>query len=80
MSRPFEELRDSGLLWLINVSVLHPRGFALGLAYDEAGAVVGWELLGDGTEPWMFDPQDPELAQKFAAAMRTLACPIGGDG
>lgn len=30
--RPWSDLRDSGLLWLINTTVLHPRGYAMGIA------------------------------------------------
>jgi hypothetical protein len=66
--RTFSELRDSGLLWLINRVVFHPRGWALALAYRD-GEVVGWKLLGDGSEPWRFgDPED----ENFAAAEATL--------
>lgn len=44
------DLREDGLLWLINRVVFHPRGFALG--YDrDAGTFL---LLGDGSEPWRF--------------------------
>lgn len=67
--RPFDELRDSGLLWLINASVFHPRGFALALHY-EGGEAVGWSLVGDGTEPWQYDPAADD---RFAAAEATLA-------
>ena len=56
--RPFAEFRDSGLLWLMNRVVFHPRGYALALHYHSIvdgvsrGDAVGWSLLGDGTEPW----------------------------
>lgn len=54
--RPWFDLKSTGLLWLINASVMHPRGFALGLARDPAsGEIVGWRLLGDGAEPWVFE-------------------------
>jgi hypothetical protein len=52
---PFDALRTSGLLWLINATVFHPRGFALYLALGEDGGVTGWGLQGNGTEPWQFD-------------------------
>lgn len=68
--RPFAELSASGLLWLINTSVLHPRGFALALVIDESGTATGWQLLGDGTEPWMYDR---EMHDQFAAAEQTLS-------
>ncbi|GGZ23357.1 hypothetical protein GCM10010387_15620 [Streptomyces inusitatus] len=44
-SRPLTELPESGLLWLINRSVFHPRGLALALDLDEHGHVHGWQLL-----------------------------------
>lgn len=68
--RPFNELRDSGLLWLINRVVFHPRGYALGLAYEphpdhplvSGGTVTGWTLQGDGSAPWSMGELPPELA------------------
>jgi len=60
--RPWSELRDSGLLWLINTSVFHPRGYALGMSNE------GWVLFGDGSEPWQFgaDPT-PEQRELYGA-------------
>lgn len=52
---PFEDLRSTGLLWLLNKSCLHPRGYALAFYYDDIGDLIGWNLLGDGSEPWQFD-------------------------
>lgn len=69
-SRPFSELSDSGLLWLINTSVLHPRGFALALVLDDSGNATGWQLLGDGREVWMFGE---EMHDQFDAIQQTLA-------
>lgn len=68
--RPFSDLRDTGLLWLINRVVLHPRGYALALIYAdrenpcaEGGDVLGWMIVGDGTEPWtMGDPPADAIA------------------
>lgn len=58
--RPWGELRDSGLLWLINATVFHPRGYALAVHRNDAGDTTGWSLLGDGAESWTFrDPDDP---------------------
>ncbi|MHC3474663.1 hypothetical protein ACYF6T_39040 [Streptomyces sp. 7R007] len=76
--RPWMELKESGLLWLINRTVFHPRGLALGVAYTDDGEVIGWTLLGDGSEPIHFSPEDePEF---FAQARATLAaaCKEGG--
>jgi hypothetical protein len=69
-ARPITELRDSGLLWLINRCVFHPRGLALALVADEAGQVKGWQLTGNGSEPMWFSPDDE--AALFAAAKATL--------
>jgi len=52
--RPFSDLRSSGLLWLINATVFHPRGYALALHFDDEGNAVGWSLMGDGSEVWQF--------------------------
>lgn len=54
LARPFSEFAETGLLWLVNTSVFHPRGYALAFHKDDAGDVVGWSLLGDGTERWAF--------------------------
>jgi hypothetical protein len=67
--RPFEELPSSGLLWLINSVVFHPRGYALGL-HRVDGKITGWCLLGDGTEAWRFEDEDIDAL--FSAAEQTL--------
>jgi len=76
-TRPFEELREHGLLWLINRTVFHPRGYALGLSYPEDASredieahrvqPVGFTILGDGTEPWNYDNEMHEDAPFEAA-------------
>lgn len=68
--RSLTELRTSGLLWLFNTSVMHPRGFAIALVLDHAGEAIGWQLLGDGSEPWTF--LDGECNDAFAAVRATL--------
>jgi hypothetical protein len=70
--RPVADLSTTGLLWLINRTVFHPRGFALGITTD--GSM--WQLLGDGTEPWSFPQADDH--EKFAAAIAFLAEVAGG--
>ena len=55
--RPFSDLRPTGLLWLINVSVFHPRGYALAIHCDDEGYALGWSLIGDGTESWYMGEQ-----------------------
>lgn len=52
----FDYLRDSGILWLINTSVFHPRGMALALDYSDDGDCLGWKLFKDD-EAWVF-PDD----------------------
>lgn len=69
--RRFAELRTSGLLWLINRVVFHPRGFALGIEFNEAGEAIGWQLFGEGREPYSFGSDFDENAL-FDAAERTL--------
>lgn len=68
--RPFAELRDTGLLWLINRVAFHPRGFALALHADDDGTVTGWSLQGDGSEAWSF-PAERER-ELFQLVERTL--------
>lgn len=60
MSVPVD-LRDDGVLWMINKAVFHPRGFALAVDVN-SGALT---LMGDGSEPWTYrhDMED----QLFAA-------------
>lgn len=68
--RPWDEFRTSGLLWLVNTSVFHPRGYAIAMAYDADGACTGWKLRGDGTEVWEFGPKTTD--EQFEASRRTL--------
>lgn len=67
----FRALQTSGLLWLINTTVFHPRGFALGMVpgKDEGpdGPYYGWKLLGDGSEAWVM-PADETTDECFRAA------------
>ncbi|MGX1513979.1 hypothetical protein [Streptomyces collinus] len=66
-ARRFSELRSTGLLWLINRVVFHPRGLALALHCDEGGQAYGWSLLPsrDGG-PWTY-PDDLDTAQYHRA-------------
>lgn len=73
----FGELRASGLLWLINASVFHPRGLGFALVYGDEDPdherPTGWTLIGAGDgEPFMF-PDSPEIHELFRAAEATLA-------
>lgn len=73
--RGLHELRSTGLLWLINASVLHPRGYAMALHYDDDMHCIGWSLLGDGSEPWSFDPGAADIC--FGAVRALLEAPDG---
>lgn len=69
--RPLLELSDSGLLWLINRVVFHPRGLALAL-YQEGGQAHGWQLLtaAEG-EPFTFpEPVDNDGYRRAEATLR----------
>lgn len=52
--RELGDLVGSGLLWLINTALLHPRGYAMTLHYEAQGYCIGWSIQGDGGEPWKF--------------------------
>jgi len=63
------DLIDDGLLWLINTTVFHPRGFAL--SWDCETAI--FYLMGDGSERWTFDERDSVLMDKrFLAVERAF--------
>ncbi|MGA5202746.1 hypothetical protein [Streptomyces variegatus] len=81
-ARPFAELRPTGLLWLINRVVFHPRGLALALHADDTGHVYGWSLLPspDGG-PWTY-PEDVEpdyLRSAEATLTAALNTPVHPD-
>lgn len=73
----WENLRHTGMLWAINATLLHPRGFAMGAEVEDSPELVdyalsddlGWKLLGDGSEPWSFadTPETHEQMRKFEA-------------
>lgn len=70
-ARPLIDLSNTGLLWMINRNVFHPRGYALGLSLDENLEVNGWVINGDGTEPYTFDIESDK--ECFAEAEAFLA-------
>lgn len=64
-----DQLRTTGVLWLINAAVFHPRGVALALDYaDEDGPDAdarGWSLVAsDDGGPWTF-PDSDEIRDRF---------------
>lgn len=65
------DLLEDGLLWLINKSVFHPRGFALALFTDDQGQPTHFELWGNGDEPWEFAGFDQDA--KFNAVEAAFA-------
>lgn len=73
--RPLEDLRDSGVLWMINRVVFHPRGLALALHFDDYGYVRGWSLMGDGAEVWQYS-SDIDEDTAFEAFNRTVAAHV----
>lgn len=76
--RPFAELRNEGLLWLLNRRTFHPNGYALAMYFDDAGNAIGWGLLGDGLEPWVFDPATDE--ENAAKLERYFGHPVASTG
>ncbi|MEU3255912.1 hypothetical protein [Streptomyces sp. NPDC006997] len=71
--RPWLDLSETGLLWLINRAVFHPRGFALAL-YQEGDQALGWKLLvADRDEPFTFpEPVDTEGFRRAEATLRAV--------
>ena len=72
--RDFKQLSDSGMLWLINRVVFHPRGFSLTLHVDN-GVALGWSIQGNGKEVWTFSTEDDD--ESFASANATLQALLG---
>lgn len=74
--RPFAELREHGLLWLINRTVFHPRGYALAVhVADDGETVTGWSMQGDGTESWNYaesvdEDESFRAVEAFLASLR----------
>lgn len=60
------EMLDDGLLWLINKTCFHPRGFALGYSPGQKTFV----MLGDGREPWSYEIDEDA---KFSAVEAVFA-------
>ncbi|MFM9590762.1 hypothetical protein ACKI16_29670 [Streptomyces scabiei] len=68
-ARSLTQLRESGLLWLINRLVFHPRGLALALHLDEHGQAYGWSLTACA-EPTEDSPALDDHA--YACAEKTI--------
>lgn len=77
--RPLSDLQETGMLWLINRVVFHPRGLALALARNrETGEIVGWRIEGDGSECFAFTEADDD--ESFAQAQAFLKGCTAQDG
>lgn len=69
----FAELRETGLLWLINTSVFHPRGMALAVWLDDKCRARGWKLISAGPgEAFDYLP-GPEIDRLFRHAELTMS-------
>jgi hypothetical protein len=71
----FAQMMPTGVLWLINRTVFHPRGLALGITVIEGDGEThaeGWEILAspDGT-PYRYDDDETE-ARKHRAVEELL--------
>lgn len=64
------DLRKDGLLWLINRTVFHPRGYALAIDPEADNAFY---LMGDGSEPWRYDLGEGGERAHFRAVEAVLA-------
>ena len=63
------DFHDSGLVWLVNAAVLHPRGWALTIHLDDQRNPTGLSIQGDGIEPWCFAPgEQGEILKNFETA------------
>lgn len=69
---PLEALIEGGLIWLLNVACLQPRGYSLRLHYD-GGRCIGWSIFGDGGEPHhiLADSVDQQRFDAVAALLRS---------
>ena len=55
------KFREDGILWMLNRTVFHPRGFALG--YDPGSHEM--TLYGDGKVPWNYAPSMNEIEDEL---------------
>ena len=63
------DMKNDGILWLINRTVFHPRGFAL--SYDDE--TKEFFLIGNGKEPWAFGINEDPLFEAVEHALRICA-------
>lgn len=71
----FHELRDTGVLWLINRALFHPRGFAIALDYLNGpdSEPTGWSIhaAGEG-ETFTFELEPGFDDERFRAVEQLL--------
>lgn len=61
------DLQEDGILWMINRTIFHPRGFALAITEDKTDLV----LLGDGQEVWNYTKEGEDgRFEKFEAMLQ----------
>jgi hypothetical protein len=78
---PWEKMREHGVLWYINRLAFHPRGISLTLTKDNEGNIIAWGLIGDGSEPFAFDPDDDdEEFHKFDKFLHEYMCGVRPEG
>lgn len=57
------DLREDGILWMLNTTVFHPRGLALAVSDGHL------YLTGDGDEVWVFEEDVAESSFESFNAM-----------
>jgi hypothetical protein len=70
------DIVNDGVLWLVNRTVFHPRGYAL--AFDPESGEFG--IYGDGSEPWRFEIDDDVEQTRFDAVRRLMGGPVHDTG
>lgn len=68
MKRVEVDMIDDGIIWLVNRSVFHPRGYAL--AVDSTTGK--FYLYGDGAEPWVFPGDGSQEVDKLTRIKQIL--------
>lgn len=63
------DLRDDGILWYVNRTALHPRGFALGVD-SESGEL---QMFGDGSQLWSYDLDEESNKVRFDAMLKRIS-------
>jgi len=60
----WEAFQTNGLLWAVNRHVLHPRGLAMAVMFDEdTNELVGWQIHRADDGLWRYGEQADELGR-----------------